>query len=386
MRLVFVLSRVPWPLDKGDKLRAYFQMKELAKRHEITLIALSEGEVHKEAKAKLSEFCSEIYFFKLNAFSRFFNIGAAFLSGRPFQCGYFFNATVKKRISKLINTGEYDAAFFQLVRTAEYAKGTKLRKVIDYQDALSAGLKRRAERAGTFMRLLLKTEYKRMLRYERKIFELFDERTIITESDRAAIAHPAREEIHVIANGVDTERFYPREIRKKYDVIFAGNMSYPPNVDAAVFLVKEILDKVKKKVPGVKLLIAGANPAKEVLRLASDNVTVSGWVDDIGEAYASARVFTAPMRIGSGLQNKLLEAMATKLPAVTTPLANKALKAKAGKEIMIGETAEKLAENIAALLNDSALYNSVAQAGFDFVKKNYSWESTVMKLEKVLGK
>ncbi len=174
--------------------------------------------------------------------------------------------------------------------------------------------------------------------------------------------------------------------KKKADLVFTGNMAYPPNVDAAEFLVNQIMPLVWKKMPGAKVMIAGATPDKRVTSLKSENVTVTGWLDDIRDSYAGAKVFIAPMQIGTGLQNKLLEAMSMKVPSITTPLANDALQAVDGESILIGKDAPTLATQILNLLNDEVLYRKIAENGFAFVKEHYSWEEATDKLHHIIHK
>jgi glycosyltransferase involved in cell wall biosynthesis len=131
-------------------------------------------------------------------------------------------------------------------------------------------------------------------------------------------------------------------------------------------------------------MLAGASPDRKVLSLKSERVTVTGWMDDIRDAYAASKIFIAPMRIGTGLQNKLLEAMSMKLPSITTPLANDALKAKDGEEILIGETSKELAKKIILLLNNNNDYERIANNGYRFVKSNYSWEEATEKLNQII--
>jgi len=133
------------------------------------------------------------------------------------------------------------------------------------------------------------------------------------------------------------------------------------------------------------LLLAGASPDHRVTALKSDKVQVSGWMDDIREAYATSRVFIAPMRLGTGLQNKLLEAMSMKLPTITTPLANNALNALENMEILVGEDAVTLAEHIVSLLNDQDLYTLIAENGHQFVLKNYNWTEATRQLEDLIN-
>ena len=163
-------------------------------------------------------------------------------------------------------------------------------------------------------------------------------------------------------------------------------MAYPPNVDAAAFLVNEIMPLVWKQKPDTKVMIAGATPDKRVTSLKSDKVIVTGWLDDIRDSYAGSKVFIAPMQIGTGLHNKLLEAMSMKVPSITTPLANDALQAVDGESILIGKDANALAQHILNLLNDETLYQKIADNGFTFVKQHYSWEEATDKLHQIIHK
>jgi glycosyltransferase involved in cell wall biosynthesis len=225
------------------------------------------------------------------------------------------------------------------------------------------------------MKPFLMTEYKRLQRYEAEVFEDFDLKTIISEPDRDLIPHPKRDSILIIPNGVDQDFFHPIEADKKYDVVFTGNMAYPPNANAATFLAYEIMPVVWKSFPDAKLLLAGATPDASVRQTASKRVVVSGWMDDIRQAYAASKVFVAPMRIGTGLQNKLLEAMSMGLPCVTTPLANKPLKTTHEQEILIAKDATEIAAAIVFLLKNPQQAETIAKQGNVFVTQKFNWES-----------
>jgi len=383
MKLLVVLSRVPWPLDKGDKLRAYHQIKQLSTNHQIELIALNDKPLHPDAKAELSQFCDKIHILKLTKTGIAWNIIKAFFQGKPLQIGYFYCSKAHSEIKKIIREYQPDHIYAQLVRVAEYVRYENVSKTLDYQDALSAGLKRRRDKESGLRKLLFGFEFQRLKKYESDIFPDFDYKTIITAQDRALIDHPDKNSIVVLPNGVDMQFYHPMDEEKIYDLVFTGNMNYPPNVMAAKFLVNDILPLVQKQKKDVNVLIAGASPHPSVRALASEWVTVSGWVDDIRIAYASSRIFVAPMQIGTGLQNKLLEAMAMKLPSVTSDLANAALGAKAEQEIKVAPAQEKnvFAKHILDLLEHPDKANKQADQAFQFVLKNYSWKSSVEILE-----
>jgi glycosyltransferase involved in cell wall biosynthesis len=273
--------------------------------------------------------------------------------------------------------------FGQLLRVAEYIRHEETPKTLDYQDVFSMGMKRRYEIAPFYMKPFFNMEYKRLRRYEHDIFNDFDVKTIISAQDRNFIDHDKKDEILIVPNGVDHEYYTPQDCEKKYDIVFTGNMAYAPNVNAVEYLANHILPLVWKKLPETKLYIAGATPDPRVKKVASDKIIISGWIDDMRDAYAQSRIFIAPMRIGTGLQNKLLEAMSMRLPCITTTLANNPLGAEIDKEILVGNNEHELAQHIITLLTDKEKANTLAQSGYDFVRRVYDWsEATkIMELE-----
>lgn len=388
MKIFVLLPRIPYPLEKGDKLRAFNQIKQFAKHNEIILCALNDDPKVSEQDAfhALQPYCQSINFIRITKPQILLGLIRAFFKGLPLQCGYFYNRKAAKKIDALIAKHKPDMLFGQLLRVAEYIRYKNLPKAIDYQDIFSYGMKRRADIASCVTRPIYNMEYHRLKRYEATIFENFDVKSIISEPDRDLFPHERRDEILIIPNGVDHDYFKPQEREKQYDLVFTGNMSYPPNVNAVEYLANEILPIVWKTMPEVKLYIAGATPDPKVKKAVSERVIVSGWLDDIREAYAQSRVFIAPMRIGTGLQNKLLEAMSMRLPAITSPLANASLGAKPNEEILVGSNAEEMAQHIITLLTDKEKAERLAQAGFDFTNRVYDWGKATERLEKEMGK
>jgi len=386
MKILVILSRIPWPLEKGDKLRAYHQIRCLSKKHEIILFALNDNRKLNEVEAKeqLSPYCSTIRFFNIYKINILWNIIKAFFCGKPLQVGYFYSCHAKEALQQLISETLPDRVFCQLVRTAEYGKNLNIPKTIDYQDTLSQGMFRRQQKASLLLKPFFRLEFKRLQRYEYKVFEWFDNKIIISKPDRDLLTHPLREKVTIIPNGVDHQYFKPLIKEKKYDLIFNGNMSYPPNINAAKLLAKKILPIVHQTLPETTLLLSGAQPHEQVKMLQSEKITVSGWTDDIRENYAMSRIFVAPMQIGTGLQNKLLEAMSMKLPCITSDLANASLCANPDTEILIGNDTETFAQHIIRLLSDSDLADLISENGHQFVLRTFDWEKATEMLENII--
>ena len=202
MKIFVLLPRIPWPLEKGDKLRAFNQIKQLAKNNEVVLCALNDKKGGKEEAFKaLQPYCSSVNFIDLNKVSILFNLMMAFFKGIPIQCGYFYNKKVHKKIHKLIEKHQPDMLFGQLLRVAEYIRKENTAKTIDYQDVFSMGMKRRSEIAPFYMKPFFNMEYRRLRRYEHDIFDDFAESAIRHELtiEYVALCHHEKYCVETIA-------------------------------------------------------------------------------------------------------------------------------------------------------------------------------------------
>jgi sugar transferase (PEP-CTERM/EpsH1 system associated) len=386
MKLMVLLSRVPYPLDKGDKLRAFHQIKYLSKHYDIVLCCLNDRRLHPDAIENLSPYCKDIKVINLSKIGIAFNLLQSLFSGKPFQVHYFYHRSAQKQVDRFIEKHMPKHIYCQLIRVAEYVKKyTIIPKTLDYQDTFSKGAERRMSGASLFLKPILSREAKRLEKYEHDIFSMFDNKIIISKQDQQLIPHPNKNDIVVVPNGVDTSFFHPMETKKDYDIVFTGNMNYPPNIESACYIAKVILPAVLKTKPNTKLLISGSTPSAKVTALQGAHVEVTGWIDDIRTSYARAKVFIAPMQTGTGLQNKLLEAMAMQLPCITSPLANNALGAMPNQHILIGNSPDEYAQHICSLLDNPNLSKSIAESGYLFVQHNFNWESTCNKLQALIS-
>lgn len=381
MKLAVVVSRFPYPLEKGDKLRVFHQIKELSQRHEIQLHCLTDKKINSEWVSEVEQYCSELHIYQLRKGLIYFNVFKKLFGSHPFQVGYFYQRAIKKKMLQNIHSFQAEHLFAQLIRTTEYIKDIHdIPKTLDFMDALSKGMLRRAEKAKGIKKFLFKLEGKRLAEYENRIFDYFNHHCIISEQDQSFINHPQSSDIAIIKNGISSDFFETPTTSKTHDLVFVGNMNYPPNIACSEYLVHEILPLLNN----TKVKLAGASPNKRIQELAkNDKVEVTGWVDDIRTSYCSAKIFVAPLFIGTGLQNKLLEAMALGIPVITTSLANNALGAEKDKEILIAETKEEFVQHINELLNNSEKYDQIVAAARSFVKENYSWQQSTQKLEKL---
>lgn len=387
MRLFVLLSRVPYPLEKGDKLRAYHQIKLLSREHEVYLFCLNDKPLADEALAHLRTIAKHVEIVQLSKVKMVFRLVRALFSREPFQVHYFYQNSIQRRINQRLREFQPEHIYCQLIRCTEYVKNFHgCAKTLDYMDAFNAGHRRRIDSADRWFKPFVKEESRRLVTYENLIFDYFEHHTIISAQDQQLIYHENRNKIKVIGNGVDVNFFHRKENEhQRFDLLFTGNMSYPPNVDAACRLAQEILPLVRKAIPSMRLLIAGASPAKVVEQLNNvEGVQVSGWLPDIRDAYNDAAIFVAPMRIGSGMQNKILEAMSMEMPCVTTALVANAFPKDHRAWFDIAETNEEIAASIIRLHRDKALCVEKASGGRALVEAHYSWESTVDQLNALI--
>ena len=384
MKILVVLPRFPYPLEKGDKLRAFHQIRMLSKNNEIYLFCLTHTRVLDEHVEAVKPFCKDICIVQSPKLVNYKNIIRNYFLTKSLQLGYWDSLKVRKAFKSYQKKVNPDVIYSQMIRTMPWVSRSLCPKVMDFQDALSMNAERRMDQAHGIWHFILHYEFKMLRSTEYNSFKIFDALTIISEPDCDAIPHKRNGDIHVVPNGVDFDFFAPIEQSRQYDIVFCGNMRYEPNVRAAQFLAEKIMPLVWQTHPNASLLLAGACPKAKVSKLASDHITVIDSPEDIRKCYASARIFAAPMLTGSGLQNKLLEAMAMQMPCVTTSIANDSLHAEEGREVLVGDTAREFADHIVRLLDDEDLCQSIARNGNTFVHNTYSWELSCSKLESIL--
>jgi polysaccharide biosynthesis protein PslH len=382
MKILIALSRFPYPIDKGDKLRAYYQIRHLSEKNDLYIVCLTDSETSQEDIAHLKQYCRELVLIRHGSVKRLSNLCLSIFNSKPFQVNYFSSPEMKNKISTLIIKEKIDLCYVQLVRLAENIPfDLSCKYYLDYMDALSEGMKRRYAYSGWYEKPLVSLEAGRLKSYEQYVFDLFDGCSVISRADAEFFNESQKSKLDIIPNGVNEDFFVEAPSDKSYHIIFTGNMSYHPNIQACKFLVLKILPKLKKKFPHIKICLAGTDPHPEVSALAGPNISVTGYVKDLRTYLSGSKLFVAPLFSGSGLQNKLLEAMAAGLPVITTSLAAQALRASSGKDLMICDEESQFVEIINMLLADKEKSASIGMEGRKFVKENFSWKNNNRMLE-----
>lgn len=398
MKLLMVLPRFPFPLEKGDQLRAYHQIKELSAHYQVHLFCIcGEKDVPANYIKEIEPFCVSICIAPVNGLLvRLWQLIKMFFKKRPLQCAYFYSGSAKKRFDKYFDSVAPDILLCQLIRVFPYVEDKKVFKVLDYQDVFSYGMYKRYQVDRGLKRCVWKYEYKALKKIEKEAFGIFDITTIISEQDRMYLPIEAyeREKVKIWRNGVDTDYFKPnavgiktdtveRKAEGSFDIVFTGNMGYSPNEDAAEFLVHMVLPELNKAIgTEASVLIAGTSPTYIVRSLASEKVNVTGWIRDIRKAYACGKVFVAPMRLGTGMQNKLLEAMACGCPCIASEIAVKGLGLFENCPVIPislsfeeDRVPHELIENIVLLLGDKDKREALGRKGREFVVEHYTWSA-----------
>jgi sugar transferase (PEP-CTERM/EpsH1 system associated) len=387
MKILFLTSRIPFPPHRGDKLKIWNLMHQLSRRHEIYLLTFVKSESERAASSHLREVCREVRTVTLPVARSLMNclVGAA--NHDPFQVHYYRSKRMASLVREEIARIRPDVIHTHLIRMAHYtASEQNIPVVLDLTDAVSLYLSRfRGAQKNPLAKWLLGLELKRMVRYE-SIISCFDRGLVCSNTDREFLLRGnPKLPLSLLPNGVDLETFSspappsPEPGR----IIFTGNLSYFPNVDAACFLVREILPKIQKDVPTVKVYIVGQNPSSKVRALAGRDVIVTGYVDDIRAEYLKSSVAVSPVRFGAGTLNKVLEPLALGVPVVTTSIGLEGLCLEPGNDLLVADTAEKFAGAVTRLLTNDGDRMSMAARASEKVRARFSWEKIARDLEQI---
>jgi sugar transferase (PEP-CTERM/EpsH1 system associated) len=378
VRILFLTSRFPHPPHRGDQVRAFHQIRLLSSRHVITLLSFREGASADSIRA-MAPLCHEVQVVEHPAWRKAMNLARGAAGGRPLQVALFDSPAMHRLVAE--RASRHDVVHAQLVRMAPYVESGPP-AVLDLVDALSLNLERRAEREGTLLRFGFGAEARRLRRYEGEACRLVRRSAVVSAADRDALGAPRG--LAVIPQGVDLALHPFAAFPREESLVFTGNLGYFPNVDAAVFLAREIWPRVHAVRPGAWLHLVGDRPAARVRRLGSlPGVRVWGRVPSVHAHLARAGVAVAPLRTGSGMPNKLLEAMAAGAPVVATPLAAQALEARDGEHLILGESPAELAAAALCLLGDQALAERLAANARRLVETRFSLERSVEALERL---
>ena len=378
MRILFVSPYIP----SAVRVRPYQIIRALAADgHSLHLVALRPPEDEWAPVDALREVCEQVDVFPMTRARTLWN-GLAALPGRlPLQAAYSHHPGLERHLRQIASRGTFDVLHVEHLRGAVLAGNlSAVPRVFDSVDSITLLFGQAAKQAPRLsQRLMAVVDLGRTRRFEARA-PLEFERTLVTSPlDREEfirLAGPAAERsVVVIPNGVDTSYFRPGgEPSDPPTVLFSGKMSYHANASAALFLARQVMPHVWKIRPEVRLVIAGKGPTPDVLALAAHRqVEVTGYVEDMRPFFGRATLAAAPILYGAGIQNKILEAMASGVPVVTTSVACGALHAQADRDFLVGDSADDIARQILRVLQDRDLRERLAAAGRQYVEQHHDW-------------
>ena len=382
MSILFLTPRFPYPPLKGDSLRSYHQLRALSREHEITLLSLAEEPVSEDDYRQVSAFCERVIVVPLPKWQARLNMGLGLLSRQPLQVRYYSSGTFRRQLRATLEAEQFDVVHATLIRMLPYVWDLRSPPVVvDLIDSLSLNLAARFRGARGLKRLAYRLEYRRVRAYERDVVRHFPELVISSPADRHALASlggVSGDHITVIPNGVDVDSFpfQGEGGRETETLVFTGNMGYPPNEEAVLWFAGEVWPLLRAERPAMRFQVVGTGPGDRVRALALDvpGIEVLGQVPDVTTYLHRATIAVCPMRTGSGIQNKVLEAMAAGTPVVATPLANRGVRAVPGRDLIVASDAPHFASAVLRLMEDPSERARLAASGRAFVETHFRWE------------
>lgn len=387
MKLLFLTSRLPYPPNRGDRLRAFHFLRELSETHEITLVSFIANETERAYIPMLSPYCAAIHVVKQSLWQSVTAVLRNLWQPQPLQLHYYESVIMRQLVGQLVAEGQFDAAYVHLFRMTPYvADYPQLYRIVDLTDVISQEITLSLPYRSFLWRTIYKMERPRIWQYEQVVAEQFEESWLIAAADRKILLEACPQaNIRLIPNGVDTKKIRPlNRLRQPNSLIFVGHLGVFHNVDAVKFLVEDILPIVQQHIPTCTLNIVGAGPLDDVERFGDHyGVTLTGFVEDLNLILNETAVFVAPLRFSAGVQNKVLEAMAAGLPVVATSNVNGGLGAQADHDILVGDTPSQLAVHIIRLLQDQSLRDTIGRAARNFVEQQFSWRHASQRLHQI---
>jgi sugar transferase (PEP-CTERM/EpsH1 system associated) len=382
-RLLFIAHRVPYPPDKGERVRAFHELKALSRHFRITLAALTQGDPAACEAAELRECCERILVGRAGGKPGLVRGALALCSGKSVTEGYFHDRGLMRTLLQEAQREPFDLVFAYSSSTLPYALAVPAHaRVMDLVDVDSAKWAGYAQAAWWPKSVLYRMEARGVGALERRAVETCDAVLLVSEAEVAALSLTSGK-VTAIGNGVDTDFFKPdgRVPQQASSLVFTGTMDYRPNVEGVCWFVREVWPELKRRVPELTFTIVGRDPTSEVLRLTSmPGITVTGTVKDVRPYLASASVAVVPLRIARGIQNKILEAMAMGRAVVASPPAIEGLDVNIGEEVLRAESPDEWVAAVLGLLSEGGRRERLGQTARARIVADYGWASRLSPL------
>ncbi len=388
MKILFLLFVSPSPFQ-GTGLRHFHLLRCLSKRHNIALISFKDQTEQWDYTSELQKYCSVVRSVPLvipkrllssqmiqaimHATKNIFSLQNIY----PRAPNLFYSPKIQRELKELLSAESFDAIYTHPFM-GDYVANVNLPKIIDFIDANSQYYYQMYKLQGNaLIKMYYLFRYLAVKNQEKRLYKAFDIRVVISPFDKDILeSYLPSSNFSVIPNGVDINYFTQTDMEENFpSLVFVGNMVNPHNVNAILYFYNEIYSSIQRRIPEAKLYIVGSNPASEVSKLASDeSVVVTGYVEDIRPYLAKASVALAPMISGTGVKNKILEAMAMSKPVVSTSMGVRGIDVTPEENIIIADEPTEFADRVVELLSNAKLRERLASEGRRLVEDKYSWE------------
>lgn len=384
MKILYLSARFPWPPDRGDRLTGYRFIETMARRHAVTLLSFTDGSEPAESTRQLERHCAGVETIQLSRARSWSQAWLGLLSSEPSQVHFYRSAEMSRKIRTVLAAHGHDAIFVQLFRMAPYVTGIDHSlKVLFLADSLGLALRRSLPFVPAWKTPGVRWEARRVERFEIGATRHFRESWVLSPEEAARLQSIGGQRVRAIRHGVD-ERLFALPAPESFPetAVFLGNLGVPHNRDAAIFAAREIWPKVRTRKPEAVLRIAGAGAGPEIRALAAQpGVEIVGYVPDLVDVWRGAGVLLAPLRYSTGIQNKVLEAMAAGIPVVSTPQVLAGIDVAPGVHASSGTDAESLAAAVLDSWANPPLARERAARAREHVRERFTWEESVRRLE-----
>lgn len=375
-RLLVLTPRFPYPVIGGDRLRIYYICKELAKNFDLTLLSLCDQKSELNLPVNDHVF-KDIHRVYLPKWRSYLNSLIALPTKTPLQLAYYKSHKFKKAIDKLLPS--HDGVLSHLIRTGQYIESNPYNKprFLEMTDAISLNYKRVQElkEKKKVKQWIYNLEASRLERYEKTCIHNYDTVTLVSDIDRQHLTKHPTPNINIISNGADFSLLtYIGATPKSRLIVFIGNIISVQNQDACQYFIDSILPLLNKKENFTFRIIGNIHPNVRSHFENYSNVEVTGKVNSVSDAAQGALCGVCPVRIGAGIQNKILEYMSIGLPAITTTMGKEGINATPDKEVLIRDTPEAFSNAIHNLQTQPDLLKQIAAAGNAYVQQNHQWD------------
>lgn len=396
--VMLLAHRIPYPPNKGDKIRSFHLLQYLRKHYRVLLGCFIDDPQDHQYQSLLEAQCAASCFITLNPTWRKLVSLRGFITGAPLTLPFYANSQMQKWVDQNIQKHDVKRVIAFSSATAQFVDkdwGGNVRRVMDFIDIDSDKWMQYAESKAFPMRQIYRRESRRLLAYEQRIAARFEASSFVSEQESTLfkrLAPRSSDKIHTISNGVDLQQFAPElafkspfnRMKSDRHLVFVGAMDYWPNEEAVCWFADEVMPLFNGKV-AMHFWIVGSNPTPAVQKLAQrDNISVTGRVEDVRDYVASADVVVAPLRIARGIQNKVLEALAMGKPVVVTPAALEGIPALPERDLLLAEEARGLADQILRVIEHPALAEELGKAGRRCVERHFSWEDNLSLFNELL--